>query len=156
MKASRKVLVMLAAGASLTAMAPAFADGWDYEHGYGHWRHHEAGVVYSAPVYYGPPQVVYAPPPVYYGPPQVVYAPAPVYYGPPPVAYAPPPVYYGPPQVVYSQPAPARVYASSPNAGNVGGAIAGAVIGSRFGQGDGRLAATAIGAVLGSMIGGGM
>ena len=128
MKASRKVLVMLAAGASLTAMAPAFADGWDYEHGYGHWRHHEAGVVYSAPVYYGPPQVV----------------------------YAPPPVYYGPPQVVYSQPAPARVYASSPNAGNVGGAIAGAVIGSRFGQGDGRLAATAIGAVLGSMIGGGM
>ena len=128
MKASRKVLVMLAAGASLTAMAPAFADGWDYEHGYGHWHHHEAGVVYSAPVYYGPPQVV----------------------------YAPPPVYYGPPQVVYSQPAPARVYASSPNAGNVGGAIAGAVIGSRFGQGDGRLAATAIGAVLGSMIGGGM
>src|SRR5882762_9009543 len=142
MKASRKVLVMLAAGASLTAMAPAFADGWDYEQGYGHWRHHEAGVVYSAPVYYGPPQVVYAPPPVYYGPPQVVYAPA--------------PVYYGPPQAVYSQPAPARVYASSPNAGNVGGAIAGAVIGSRFGQGDGRLAATAIGAVLGSMIGGGM
>ena len=128
MKASRKVLVILAAGASLTAMAPAFADGWDYEHGYGHWRHHEAGVVYSAPVYYGPPQVV----------------------------YAPPPVYYGPPQVVYSQPAPARVYAPSPNAGNVGGAIAGAVIGSRFGQGDGRLAATAIGAVLGSMIGGGM
>ena len=142
MKASRKALVMLAAGASLTAMTPAFADGWDYEHGYGHWHHHEAGVVYSAPVYYGPPQVVYAPPPVYYGPPQVVYAPA--------------PVYYGPPQAVYSQPAPARVYASSPNAGNVGGAIAGAVIGSRFGQGDGRLAATAIGAVLGSMIGGGM
>ncbi|HXM81566.1 MAG TPA: glycine zipper 2TM domain-containing protein [Burkholderiales bacterium] len=142
MKASRKVLVILAAGASLTAMAPAFADGWDYERGYGHWHHHEAGVVYSAPVYYGPPQVVYAPPPVYYGPPPVVYAPA--------------PVYYGPPQVVYSQPAPARVYASSPNAGNVGGAIAGAVIGSRFGQGDGRLAATAIGAVLGSMIGGGM
>ncbi len=142
MKASRKVLVMLAAGASLTAMAPAFADGWDYEREYGHRHHHEAGVVYSAPVYYGPPQVVYAPPPVYYGPPQVVYAPA--------------PVYYGPPQAVYSQPAPARVYASSPNAGNVGGAIAGAVIGSRFGQGDGRLAATAIGAVLGSMIGGGM
>jgi len=142
MKAPRKVLVMLAAGASLIAMAPAFADGWDYERGYGHWHHHVAGVVYSAPVYYGPPQVVYAPPPVYYGPPQVVYAPA--------------PVYYGPPQAVYSQPAPARVYASSPNAGNVGGAIAGAVIGSRFGQGDGRLAATAIGAVLGSMIGGGM
>jgi len=142
MKASRKVLVMLAAGASLTAMAPAFADGWDYERGYGHWHHHEAGVVYSAPVYYGPPQVVYVP--------------APVYYGPPPVVYAPAPVYYGPPQAVYSQPAPARVYASSPNAGNVGGAIAGAVIGSRFGQGDGRLAATAIGAVLGSMIGGGM
>jgi hypothetical protein len=142
MKASRKVLVMLAAGASLTVMAPAFADGWDYEHGYGHWHHQEVGVVYSAPVYYGPPQVVYAP--------------APVYYGPPPVVYAPAPVYYGPPQVVYSQPAPARVYASSPNAGNVGGAIAGAVIGSRFGQGDGRLAATAIGAVLGSMIGGGM
>src|SRR5712664_175172 len=127
MKAPRKVLVMLAAAASLTAMAPAFADGWDYEHGYGHW-HHEAGVVYSAPVYYGPP----------------------------PVVYAPTPVYYGPPQAVYSQPAPARVYASSPNAGNVGGAIAGAVIGSRFGQGDGRLAATAIVAVLGSMIGGGM
>src|SRR5216683_721343 len=142
MKAPRKVLVMLAAGASLTAMAPAFADGRDYEHGYGYWHHHEAGVVYSAPVYYGPPQVVYAP--------------APVYYGPPPVVYAPAPAYYGPPQVVYSQPAPARVYASSPNAGNVGGAIAGAVIGSRFGQGDGRLAATAIGAVLGSMIGGGM
>jgi len=156
MKTFRKVLVVFAAAASLTAMAPAFADGWDYEHGYGHWHHQEVGVVYSAPVYYGPPQVVYAPPPVYYGPPQVVYGPAPVYYGPPPVVYAPAPVYYGPSQVVYSQPAPARVYASSPNAGNVGGAIAGAVIGSRFGQGDGRLAATAIGAVLGSMIGGGM
>jgi len=73
MKASRKVLVMLAAGASLTAMAPAFADGWDYEHGYGHWYHHEArvglqrarllrsaaGRVRTAPRIHVPPAPVY-------------------------------------------------------------------------------------------------
>jgi uncharacterized protein YcfJ len=103
--------------------------------------------------------VVYAPAPVYYGPQQVVYSPAPVYYGPPQVVYALAPVYYGSPQEVCSQPQPpmySQPYASSLNAGNVGGAIADAVIGSRFGRGDGRLGATAIGTFLGSVIGGRM
>jgi hypothetical protein len=66
---------------------------------------------------------------------------------------------FGHRQVVYSQPQPpmySQPYASSLNAGNVGGAIAGAVIGSRFGRGDGRLGATAIGTFLGSVIGGRM
>lgn len=139
MKTSRKVLLMLVAGASLATTAPAFASDWGYEHdGYRHWHHREAR-------------------PVYYGPPQVVYAPARVYYdGPPEVVYAQPPVAYGPPQVVYNQPYPAPVYASYSNAGAVGGAIAGAVIGSRFGRGDGRVISTAVGTVLGSMIGGRM
>jgi hypothetical protein len=155
MNASRKVVLVIAAGASLAAAAPAFADNWghdDHDDGDRHWHQRDEGRVY-----YGHPQVVYAPAPVYYVPPQVVYAPAPVYYGPPQVVYAPAPVYYGPPQVVYSQPpAYSQPYASSVNAGNVGGAIAGAVIGSRFGRGDGRLGATAIGTFLGSVIGGRM
>jgi hypothetical protein len=163
MKTSRKVLLTIAAGVSLAATAPAFADHRDHgnhDDGDRHWHRRDEGRVY-----YGQPQVVYAPAPVYYGPPQVVYAPAPVYYAPAPapvyygqpqVVYGQPPLAYGPPPVVYSPPQPAPVYASSPNAGNVGGAIVGGVIGSRFGQGDGRLVSTAIGAVVGSMIGGGM
>jgi len=81
MKASRKVLLAIAASAALVATVPALAYG-----GYGH-RHY---YYRAAPVYYAPPPFVYAPRPVYY-PPQVVYAPAPAYY------------YYRP-RVVYVQP----------------------------------------------------
>src|SRR5512139_4015489 len=56
--------------------------------------------VYSAPGFYPPPAVYYAPPPplIYYAPPQVVYyPPVPVYrpYYPAPVRYGS--GYYGPP-----------------------------------------------------------
>lgn len=148
MKTSHRVLVMLAASASLAASIPAFADDWEHERGYGHWHHHDEGHVF-----YGRPEVVYAPAPVYYGP-QVVYVQPPVYYAPQ-VVYEQPPVAYGPLPVVYSQPQPMPVY-RSPNTGAVGGAIAGAVIGSRFGRGDGRLVSTAVGTFLGAMIGGRM
>ncbi len=126
MKTYSKLLLSIAAGASLVTAAPAFADGWGheryeherYEHeGYEHDRdwdrwHRHAEVVYSAPAYYGPPAVAYSEP-----------------------------------QVVYSQPQPAAV---------VGGAIAGAVIGSQLGRGDGRVFSTAIGAAVGGIIGAGM
>lgn len=42
----------------------------------------------------------------------------------------------------------------STGTGQILGAVAGGVIGSRFGQGNGRLATTAIGAVLGGVVGG--
>src|SRR6266446_946659 len=107
MKASRKVLLTIAAGASFAVAVPAFADDCDHDRGYGRWHDRE-----EASVYYGPAPVVYGPPPVYYGPPQVVYAqPRVVYaqpqvvYAQPPVVYAQPPVGYAPPpQIVYSQP----------------------------------------------------
>jgi hypothetical protein len=73
MKTSRKVLLAIAASASLVASVPAFAQSW----------HHRGPRV----VFYAPPPVVYARPPVYYSPP-VVYAPVrPYYYRPVMYAY---------------------------------------------------------------------
>ena len=61
MKTARTVLMAVTAGVALAATAPAFADDWEHERGYGHWHHHEEGRAY-----YGQPQVEYAPAPVYY------------------------------------------------------------------------------------------
>jgi hypothetical protein len=59
MNANRKVFLVIAASASLGAAAPAFADNWDHDDGDGHWHQRDEGRVY-----YGHPQVVYAPAPV--------------------------------------------------------------------------------------------
>jgi hypothetical protein len=81
----KKIAIAAAAGASLFAALPAFANGWDHGRHYGHYGHS-----YRAPV------VVYRQAPVYYAPAPVYYPPAPVYYAPPPprVVY-PAPVVYG-------------------------------------------------------------
>ena len=82
---ARKIVLALAAGTTLLAAAPAFADPphWAPAHG---WRakHHHPHYYYRAPayVYYPARPVVVVPPPVYYAPP-----PAPVYYRPAPVVY---------------------------------------------------------------------
>jgi len=76
--------------------------------------------------------------------PVVVYRPGPVYYAPAPVYYAPAPVYYP----------PAPVYYESSVAATLGGAIAGAAIGSVVG--DGRPGAIAAGSVIGAVVGNGL
>jgi hypothetical protein len=129
-----------AVAALLVATTPAWAH---YEHGFGsyYWRGHSYA---AAPRYYYPsrsPAVVVARPVVPY-----FYTPAPVYYPPP--AYAPAPVYlayptyYGPLQTPYSP------------LGAFGGAVAGAAVGSRLGQGNGRVASIALGTTMGALIGG--
>ncbi|MDR2624972.1 MAG: glycine zipper 2TM domain-containing protein [Zoogloeaceae bacterium] len=102
-----------------------------------------APVVYrSAPVVYrSAPVVVYQTPTVIYREPVVVYQEPAVVYDEPPVVYEDAPVVYGEAQ-------------GNNTVAKVVGAIAGGVIGSRFGGGNGRLATTAAGAVLGSIIAG--
>ncbi|MDR1349293.1 MAG: glycine zipper 2TM domain-containing protein [Zoogloeaceae bacterium] len=100
----------------------------------------------------------------------IVYRSAPVVYrSAPVVVYQQPTVIYREPVVVYQEPAvvysePTVIYEDAPiisgeargdsAAARIVGAIAGGVIGSRFGGGNGRLATTAAGAVLGSIIAG--
>ena len=81
----KKLALVAAAGTTLLAAAPVFADPghWAPAHG---WRHHYPHYVYGyrAPAYvYYPAQPVYVPPPVAYYPPQPVYVPPPrpVIYG---------------------------------------------------------------------------
>ena len=79
----KKVALAVAAGTTLLAAAPAFADHRDNWRGSSHsWRapHHRNyyyNSYYRAPRYYMPPPVAYytPPPPYYYAPP------APVVYG---------------------------------------------------------------------------
>lgn len=71
----------------------------------------------------------------------IVYQQAPRYYDAPHPYREPPPPHY-------------RHDSMSPATGQILGAVAGGVIGSRFGQGNGRVAASAAGAFLGSVIGG--
>ena len=77
MKTTKKALLLMAAGATLFASAPAFANR-------GYWHHPHARFVYVAPA------------PVYYAPPPVYVAPAPAYYVPPAPVVVPPVVYPAP------------------------------------------------------------
>lgn len=85
---------------------------------------------------------VYTAPRVVYREPVVVYRDRPDYYE------APRQQHYRNPGYSHHQDG------MSTGTGQVLGAVAGGVIGSRFGDGNGRLAATAVGAVLGGMVGG--
>ena len=120
----------------------AAGSAWAHDDDYGYarrYRHPHRRAVVVMP----PPVVAYGYParPVYYAPPPpVYYAPAPAYYEPPPV-YAPAPAYYAAPPVAYAP------------LGAIGGAVAGAAIGSGFGHGDRRVAAIAIGSVVGAFVG---
>ncbi|MBU9856548.1 hypothetical protein J1778_14810 [Rahnella sp. H11b] len=86
----RLLLLMLTAGALMSASSASFAYGYYghgyYGHGYGHGYYH--GGYYRG--WYGPDVVIGIPPPVYYGPPAVVYAapPQPQTYVEKPPAYA--------------------------------------------------------------------
>ena len=76
----------------------------------------------------------------------------PVYAQPQPRVVYETPAYYAPPAY---EPAPVAYRHEGNAAGVIGGAIIGAAIGSQFGEGDDRAAATAIGAFLGGIIGSG-
>ena len=82
---SRKLALAFAAGASLLAAAPAFANPPQYAPAYG-WR---ARPVYPYYYYRAPAYVYYAAPPVYVVPPTVVHVapPRPVIYGRFPVSH---------------------------------------------------------------------
>lgn len=82
---ARKIALVLAAGTTLLAAAPAFADPprWAPAHGWSA-KHHRPQYDYRAPAHVVVPArpIVVAPPPVVYAPPPVVYVPpAPVLYG---------------------------------------------------------------------------
>ena len=93
----RLLLLMLTAGALMSASSASFAYGY-YGHGYyghGYYGHGYYGHGYYHGGYYrggwyGPDVVIGIPPPVYYGPPAVVYAapPQPQTYVEKPPAYA--------------------------------------------------------------------
>src|SRR6266850_5637007 len=130
MKTSTFHLLSLAglAVSALAASVPALAhDGYFYGHGH-----------YGRPHFAYPGQrVVVVRPPVFVHRPLVVYRPGPVYYAPAPAYYA----------------APAPVYYAQPW-GTIGGAIAGAAIGSI--AGDGRPGAIAAGSVIRAVVGSGL
>lgn len=145
-----KRLLIPALVAAAAFSSNAFADHRWHDDDCDH-RHHRRGerVVVQRVHIYEEPRVVYqAPPQVVYRE-RVVYRDRPVYYEAP-AQYAPPPRHYEPPVPAYPASSGNRVM------GQAVGAVAGGVIGSRFGQGNGRLAATAVGAVVGSVVGGNM
>lgn len=128
--------------------ANAFADHrWDDDDDHCEHRHYRERVVvqrvYEEPavVYQAPPQVIYQD--------RMVYRDRPVYYEAEPRYDAPPP-----PRYYEQQPAAYPAYGGNRIAGQAIGAVAGGVIGSRFGRGNGRLVSTAVGAVVGSVVGG--
>ncbi|TMH21283.1 MAG: hypothetical protein E6H62_09440 [Betaproteobacteria bacterium] len=128
---TKTFLSLSLAGLAVSVFAvsmPALAhDGYFYGHG----RYGRPHFVYPGE------RVVIVRPPVFVPRPVFVYRPAPVYYAPAPVYYA----------------APAPVYYAQPW-GTIGGAIAGAAIGSVMG--DGRPGAIAAGSVIGAMVGNGL
>ncbi len=63
------------------------------------------------------------------------------------------PVYYASPAYYAPLPAYGTVYYGGTGLATVGGAVAGAIIGSQFGHGDGRVASTLIGATVGAVVG---
>ena len=88
----RLLLLMLTAGALMSASSASFAYGY-YGHGYyghGYYGHGYYHGGYYRGGWYGPNVVFGIPPPVYYGPPAVVYAapPQPQTYVEKPPAYA--------------------------------------------------------------------
>ena len=128
---TKTFLSLSLAGLAVSVFAvsmPALAhDGYFYGHG----RYGRPHFVYPGE------RVVIVRPPVFVPRPVFVYRPAPVYYAPAPVYYA----------------APAPAYYAQPW-GTIGGAIAGAAIGSVMG--DGRPGAIAAGSVIGAMVGNGL
>ena len=137
MKKMHKVLLILAGGLTVATTTPAFARhdrDDDRRHSKRHYR------VVEIERRYVPVRQVIVQRPVFV---RRVYVEQPVYVRPEPTYYAYPVAY---------RPAPASV-ALDVNWGTVGGTVAGAVIGSRFGKGDGRIATTAVGAVVGGMVG---
>lgn len=112
-----------------------------YHHAHRHDRQVEYIVVERPVPVYTAPRVVYQEPVVVYR--DRVIHDTPVYREAPPRRY-------------YRDDAPVRYRdeGMSRGTGQVLGAVAGGIVGSRFGDGNGRLAATAAGAVLGGLIGG--
>lgn len=121
--------------------ANAFAHDRDYQdrHERRHRHHVERVVVHQA---YVQPRVVYQVPPQRIYREQVVYRERPVYYEAAPV-YLEAPRHY-----------PQPSHNGDRVVGQAIGAVAGAVIGSQFGHGDGRILSTAAGAVIGGVVGG--
>jgi hypothetical protein len=141
----KKTILAVLVGSTALAALPAFAGHDDDDDWHEHRRFHRQPRYYQPYSYY----VVEQQPVVVYERPVVIYR------QPPPVVYQPAPVTYQPAPVVYAAPPPAPAYANyGPSGfGTLGGAIAGTVIGSRFGKGDGRTAAMVIGGVTGAFVG---
>lgn len=124
----------------------AFAHDWDDEDHYEHRYHHRVERVVVQEVY-AQPEVIYQVPPQVIYRDRVVYRDRPVYYETAPTYQEEPPRYAPQPQS-YPRNNGDRAMAQTI------GAVAGAVIGNRFGQGNGRVLSTAAGAVIGSVVGG--
>ena len=140
---ARKTLLTLAAS-TLLAAAPAYADPprWAPAHGY-HSKHERVVVKHRQNHRPAVRHVTVVRQPVVVRRTVVVERPV----------YVQRPVYY---HAVPVHPAP--VYAGHPHGnvlGTLGGALIGAAIGSQIGDGNDRTAATAIGAVVGGVIGSG-
>lgn len=149
----KSITVTALTSAVLFAAAPAFArgdhDDWNARNHHGRQHVKVQRVVHEH--YYPREKVIVERKVVVYreAPTRVVYREAPTR-----VVYR-----EAPPQVIYREPPP--VYGNVPVSypeqhsalGTIAGAAAGAVVGSRFGKGDGRTAAIAIGTVLGAMVG---
>jgi len=139
---ARKTLLTLATGTLLGA-APAFADPPRWAQAHGHHSKHERVVVKHRHDHRpAVRQVVVVRQPVVVRRTIVVERPV----------YVQRPFYHGVPvhpAPVYAGPAPGNLL------GTLGGALIGAAIGSHIGDGNDRTAATAIGAVVGGVIGSG-
>ncbi|WP_310449549.1 glycine zipper 2TM domain-containing protein [Sulfuritalea sp.] len=121
--------------------ANAFAHDRDFDNRHERRHRHqvERVVVHQA---YVQPRVVYQVPPQRIYHERVVYRGYPVYYEAAPV-YREAPRHY-----------PQPSHNGDRVVGQAIGAVAGAVIGSQFGHGDGRILSTAAGAVIGGVVGG--
>lgn len=138
MNAMKKTILALAGGIAVASAAPAFArhDGDRDEYRHGRKHHRVVEIERRVERHYAPVRYVVVERPVVV---RRVYVERPVYVQPSPVYYA--------------YPSAPVAYPIDLHWGTVGGTVAGAVIGSRFGKGDGRIASTAVGAVLGGMVG---
>lgn len=120
----KRIAILTAAGAALGVAAPAFADPPYWAPAQGNrYQHHAPRAI-----------AVHPRPVVFVRPAPVALYRAPVYYGP-----APMPAY--------------RVHGNYAAGGALAGAVAGALIGGSVGYGDQRVAAIAIGSLVGAVIG---
>jgi hypothetical protein len=130
----------LVATAVFSANAFAHGDWDDDDHCERRYRHRVQHVVVQR--VYDEPQVIYEAPPVVYRE-RIVYRERPVYYE-------------AEPRYEEERPTAYRSYKTNRVIGQAVGAVAGGLIGHQVSRGNGRIAETALGAVVGSVVGASM